>query len=53
MDSLLGFFGRKKSPFTAAPPIPNNSFSQVNPAYANAAAALAKADKLSLDLVKN
>jgi len=51
--SLLGFFGRKKTPFTAAPPPSNNGFSQTNPAYAKIDAALAKADELTLKLVKN
>jgi len=53
METLLSFFGRKKTPFTAAPPIQNNSFSQVNPKYSNVESALAKADKLSLEVVKN
>lgn len=54
MDSLLAFFGRKKTPFTAAPtPSNTNSFSQTNPAYANINSAIAKADELTLKVVKN
>jgi hypothetical protein len=54
METLLSFFGRKKTPFTAAPTPSNaNSFSQVNPRYSNVESALAKADKLSLEVVKN
>ena len=53
METLLSFFGRKKTPFTAAPPTQNNSFSQTNPAYTKINTALAKADELTLKLVKN
>jgi hypothetical protein len=54
MDSLLSFIGlKKRTPFTAAPQRQNNSFSQTNPAYTNVEAALAKADELTLKIVKN
>ena len=53
MASFLSFLGRKKTPFTAAPSANTNSFSQINPTYANIDAALAKADELTVKLVKN